>query len=114
MLKPAQRRDPAALPRLLLTLLALALLWPGVQLSELNLTVLVAPDNLRNMGQFASGFWPPAHERDFLELLAEATLQRPAVGGYISEGKQGIHSEHLGFLLAEMQSLARAYPNGVW
>ena len=46
--------------------------------------------------------------------LAEATLQRPAVGGYISEGKQGIHSEHLGFLLAEMQSLARAYPNGVW
>ena len=46
--------------------------------------------------------------------LAEATLQRPALGGYISEGKQGIHSEHLGFLLAEMQSLARAYPNGVW
>ena len=46
--------------------------------------------------------------------LAEATLQRPAVGGYISEGKRGIHSEHLGFLLAEMQSLARAYPNGVW
>ncbi|MFZ2320385.1 MAG: ABC transporter permease, partial [Pseudomonas sp.] len=75
MLKPAQRRDPAALPRLLLTLLALALLWPGLQLSELNLAVLVAPDNLRNMGQFVSGFWPPAHDRDFLELLAQATLQ---------------------------------------
>jgi ring-1,2-phenylacetyl-CoA epoxidase subunit PaaC len=39
---------------------------------------------------------------------------RPAVGGYITEGKQGVHSEHLGFLLAEMQSLARAHPNGVW
>ena len=46
--------------------------------------------------------------------LAEATLTRPAVGGYVTEGKQGIHSEHLGFLLAEMQSLARAHPNGVW
>jgi ring-1,2-phenylacetyl-CoA epoxidase subunit PaaC len=46
--------------------------------------------------------------------LAEATLQRPAVGGYVTEGKQGIHSEHLGFLLAEMQSLARAHPNGSW
>ncbi len=46
--------------------------------------------------------------------LAEATLTRPAVGGYVPEGKQGIHSEHLGYLLAEMQSLARAHPNGVW
>ena len=79
MLKPAQRRDPAALPRLLLTLLALALLWPGLQLSELNLAVLVAPDNLRNMGQFVSGFWPPAHEHDFLALLAQATLQTLAI-----------------------------------
>ncbi len=42
------------------------------------------------------------------------TLTRPAVGGYVTEGKQGIHSEHLGFLLAEMQSLARAHPNGIW
>ncbi|MBT9529303.1 MAG: ABC transporter permease [Pseudomonas sp.] len=79
MLKPAQRRDPAALPRLLLTVLALALLWPGLQLSELNLAVLVAPDNLRNMGQFVGGFWPPAHDRDFLELLAQATLQTLAI-----------------------------------
>ncbi len=46
--------------------------------------------------------------------LEEATLKRPAVGGYITEGKNGIHSEHLGFLLAEMQSLARAHPNGKW
>ena len=45
--------------------------------------------------------------------LAEATLQRPPLGGYVPEGKQGIHSEHLGYLLGEMQSLARAHPNGV-
>ncbi|UCV03853.1 1,2-phenylacetyl-CoA epoxidase subunit PaaC [Dechloromonas denitrificans] len=46
--------------------------------------------------------------------LAEATLHRPALGGYVPEGKKGLHSEHLGFLLAEMQSLARAHPNGNW
>ena len=46
--------------------------------------------------------------------LDEATLQRQPLGGYVPEGKQGIHSEHLGYLLGEMQSLARAHPNGVW
>jgi len=46
--------------------------------------------------------------------LAEATLKRPVVEGYVTEGKKGLHSEHLGFLLAEMQSLARAHPNGNW
>ncbi|WP_137895084.1 1,2-phenylacetyl-CoA epoxidase subunit PaaC [Ramlibacter sp. 2FC] len=49
------------------------------------------------------------------EALAEATLKRPAPhSGYVSEGKQGRHSEHLGFLLAEMQSLARAHPGATW
>jgi len=46
--------------------------------------------------------------------LSEATLQRPAEGGYVPTGKQGVHSEHLGFVLAEMQSLARAHPNASW
>jgi ring-1,2-phenylacetyl-CoA epoxidase subunit PaaC len=46
--------------------------------------------------------------------LSEATLQRPAVGGYVTEGKLGIHSEHLGYLLAEMQSLARTLPHATW
>ncbi|MEO7954246.1 MAG: 1,2-phenylacetyl-CoA epoxidase subunit PaaC [Polaromonas sp.] len=50
------------------------------------------------------------------EALAEATLQRPAAGGYVTTGKHGQHSEHLGFVLAEMQSLARAHPEAeaVW
>ena len=46
--------------------------------------------------------------------LAEATLNRPAAGGYVTEGKLGIHSEHLGYLLAEMQSLARTLPQATW
>jgi ring-1,2-phenylacetyl-CoA epoxidase subunit PaaC len=48
------------------------------------------------------------------EALSEATLQRPAVGGYVTEGKLGLHSEHLGYLLAEMQSLARTLPHATW
>jgi ring-1,2-phenylacetyl-CoA epoxidase subunit PaaC len=48
------------------------------------------------------------------DTLAQATLNRPGTDGYLPTGKQGLHSEHLGFLLAEMQSLARAHPEAVW
>jgi ring-1,2-phenylacetyl-CoA epoxidase subunit PaaC len=48
------------------------------------------------------------------EALQDARLQRPDAGGFVSTGKQGIHSEHLGFVLAEMQSLARAHPQATW
>jgi len=51
-------------------------------------------------------------------VLANATLSRPTspaatgVGG--RTGRDGVHTEDLGFLLAEMQSVARAHPEGVW
>ena len=48
------------------------------------------------------------------QALTEATLKRPAAGGFIPTGKHSIHSEHLGFMLAEMQSLPRAHPNATW
>ena len=48
------------------------------------------------------------------QALAEATLKRPASGGFVPTGKHSIHSEHLGFMLAEMQSLPRAHPNATW
>ena len=48
------------------------------------------------------------------ETLAEATLARPDFHGYITEGKVGLHSEHLSYLLGEMQGLARAHPNATW
>lgn len=47
-------------------------------------------------------------------VLAEATLQRPAGTFAHKGGKQGRHTEHLGFILAEMQFLQRAYPGAVW
>jgi ring-1,2-phenylacetyl-CoA epoxidase subunit PaaC len=47
-------------------------------------------------------------------VLAEATLERPADGWRPSGGRRGIHSEHLGFILAEMQHLHRSHPGATW
>ncbi len=46
--------------------------------------------------------------------LAKAKLSRPEDGYMATGGKKGIHTECLGFLLAEMQYLPRAYPNAKW
>lgn len=46
--------------------------------------------------------------------IAEATLEMPADQWMATGGKQGQHSEHMGFLLAEMQHLQRAYPGATW
>jgi ring-1,2-phenylacetyl-CoA epoxidase subunit PaaC len=46
--------------------------------------------------------------------LAQATLQKPADAKHVTTGKLGEHSEHMGFLLAELQSLARQHPGASW
>jgi len=48
------------------------------------------------------------------EVLEKATLQVPAEGWMQLGGKDGTHTEHLGFILAEMQYLQRAYPGAKW
>ncbi len=52
-------------------------------------------------------------------VLDDATLVAPAAGAFMQGGrgrggKQGVHSEHLGHLLPEMQFLQRAYPGASW
>jgi len=47
-------------------------------------------------------------------VFAEAGLEPPAVAHMQTGGRQGIHGEALGHMLAEMQSLARAHPGAVW
>lgn len=52
-------------------------------------------------------------------ILNEATLPIPPLGGggavfMQSGGKNGIHTEHLGFILAELQYMQRTYPNATW
>jgi ring-1,2-phenylacetyl-CoA epoxidase subunit PaaC len=54
--------------------------------------------------------WDETIER----TLARATLARPPSGYTQSGGRRGRHSEHLGFVLAEMQFLQRAYPGATW
>ena len=48
------------------------------------------------------------------QILAEATLPRPPDVPYRWFGKRGQHTETLGYLLAEMQFLQRAYPGAHW
>jgi ring-1,2-phenylacetyl-CoA epoxidase subunit PaaC len=47
-------------------------------------------------------------------VVTEAMLQMSPSDGHLTRGKEGQHSEHLSYLLAEMQSLARAHPGAVW
>ena len=49
------------------------------------------------------------------DILLEATLTMPSPDVWMQRGgKQGRHSERLGFILAEMQFLQRAYPGAEW
>lgn len=48
------------------------------------------------------------------QVFDAAGLTMPATIPFLSTGKTGVHSEHMGYILAEMQQLQRAYPGGVW
>jgi len=47
-------------------------------------------------------------------VFGDAQLALPPDGAFRSHGKRGTHSEHMGYVLAEMQYLQRAFPGGVW
>ena len=47
-------------------------------------------------------------------VFEEATLQLPEITSFQTGGLKGIHTEHLGYILAEMQYLQRVYPNSEW
>lgn len=54
--------------------------------------------------------WRPAVQA----VIAEATLTLPKERGKLTAGKRGVHGEALGYLLADMQFLQRAYPGAQW
>jgi ring-1,2-phenylacetyl-CoA epoxidase subunit PaaC len=65
------------------------------------------------------GFDPAGLRDEWLayvgDVLEAATLRLPAAGGWMPKGgKQGLHSEHLSKLLAEMQILQRSHPGARW
>ena len=47
-------------------------------------------------------------------VFAQAGIEMPIGPAFQTGGKAGVHSEHLGYLLAEMQFLQRAYPGSSW
>jgi ring-1,2-phenylacetyl-CoA epoxidase subunit PaaC len=51
---------------------------------------------------------------DVRHALDEATLKLPEPVKHITTGKHGEHSEHMGYVLAEMQSIARQHPGATW
>lgn len=91
---------------------ALLRLWPLT-------TELFSEDDVeRSLAQ--AGIAPPLAEVKqawnlrIEEALVQATLQRPSDVRYSWFGKQGTHSEHLGYLLSDMQYLQRTYPGAKW
>jgi ring-1,2-phenylacetyl-CoA epoxidase subunit PaaC len=68
----------------------------------------------------ATGLGPAASElrepwlAEMREILGEAGLVLPKDAAFRSSGKRGVHSEHMGYILSEMQYLQRAFPRGVW
>ena len=55
-----------------------------------------------------------AYYQKVSNVLQEATLSIPESKYFQKGGKQGIHTEHMGYLLAELQYMQRAYPNMEW
>jgi len=66
------------------------------------------------------GIFPDIHtikeewDSEISNVFKEANLEVPEDAWMHKGGKKGVHSEHLGFLLAEMQFLQRAYPGQEW
>jgi len=80
---------------------------------------MFAPDNLDD--DMRATFKGPHLEvietrwrEDVSAIIAEATLTLPDDQWMASGGKDGRHSEHFGFLLAEMQNLQRTCPGATW
>lgn len=56
----------------------------------------------------------PLWQQKVSDVFAEATIAIPEKSFAQQGGKEGIHTEHLGYILAEMQFLQRAYPGAEW
>ena len=55
-----------------------------------------------------------AYYEEVSTLLKAATIEVPERKYFIKGGKKGIHSEHMGYILADMQYMQRTYPNMEW
>ena len=56
----------------------------------------------------------PSWESKMSEILKQATLEMPASTWTVRGGREGVHTEHLGHLLTDLQYLQRSYPGQQW
>lgn len=56
----------------------------------------------------------PIWEKEIFELLREANISIPEYTFMQKGSRQGLHTEHLGYILAEMQALPRMHPTAKW
>lgn len=66
-------RDPAWSGRVFWAGAALVLLWPLLVATEFKPWVLVEPDNLKVSARFVGSFFPPAHDAEFVAMVARET-----------------------------------------
>lgn len=90
---------------------ALDALWPYAD--ELFFADTVDTAMASQSAPAASAF-RDAWQHTVQAVLAKATLAVPTSDWKPSGGRYGRHTEHLGLMLAEMQSLARAHPGAQW
>ena len=62
-----------------------------------------------NITQFKEAYY-----KEVTEVLMEANLKVPESKYFTHGGKNGVHSEHMGYLLADLQYMQRTYPNMKW
>ncbi len=55
-----------------------------------------------------------AWQAEMAAVFDEAGLVPPAASAFRSHGSTGMHTEHMGYLLADLQNLQRSFPGGVW
>jgi len=72
-------RDPATPHRFIGLLLAVAILWPMLQLAQFEPKLLIDSNNIRVMGDFLVQFFPPNIEATFLSLVIKATVETLAM-----------------------------------
>ena len=91
---------------------ALALLWPYfAEMFESDEVDAFAADT--GLGPSRAAL-REAWAAEMLPLLAQSRLTPPAERAFRSTGTSGRHSEHMGYILAEMQHLQRTFPGAVW
>lgn len=55
-----------------------------------------------------------AYYQNVNEVLSEATLKTPVLEFFQKGGKTGRHSEHMGYILTDLQYMQRTFPNMTW